>query len=171
MSITLSGATLSDSLLILFIIAFMCENSLWDTGITVQYWGIITEHVKLLDWCHPWVYCNCNSIKKCHHFSLMYFTGLWNVFYIYLSEKRCDVPQWKKKKTHLNSKFFNPSSWFCAWTDDACHSDRFEPLGGLWIQGGGNQQCWCRRTQHAIKTDSNQSSRYPLNLLFLFITN
>lgn len=145
----------------------MCKIALWKAGVAMRYQEIIIQHVDLLERCHPWVYRNWNSIKRfyeCHHFSLMYFTGLWNAFSI------C-VPQLKKKNTHLNSKFFNPSSWFCAWTDDACNSERFEPLGGLRIQGGGNQQCWCRRTQHAIKTDSNQSSRYPLNLLFLFITN
>lgn len=82
-----------------------------------------------------------------------------------------DYSSYHIHKTNLNSKFFNPSSWFCAWTDDACDSAGFEPLGGLWIQGGGNQQCWCGRTQHAIQARSNQISRYPPNLLFLFIVN
>lgn len=71
----------------------------------------------------------------------------------------------KIQKVYLNSKFFNPSSWLCAWTDVVCHGERFEPLGWLRIQSGGNQQCWRRRTQHAIETDPNQSSRYPLSHL------
>lgn len=75
----------------------------------------------------------------------------------------------RKKNMHHNSKFFNSSSWFCAWTDDARNGQGFEPLGGLWVQGGGNQQRRCGRTQHAHKTDPNQSCRYPLILAFLFM--
>lgn len=96
-------------------------------------------------------------------FSQINWLSLWD------RNKICVNVSWKPKL--FNSEFFNPSSWFCAWTDDAYNSERFEPLGGLWIQGGGNQQCWCWRTQHAIKTDSNQSSRYSLKSLFLFKTN
>lgn len=139
-------------------IPFMCKVSLWDASIAG---GPLTP-------------CNCTVIGKVFRDLQISCTSLVLEMFLYLLKTKCEMClsySITKHKTHLNSKFFNPSSWFCAWTDDACNSERFEPLGGLWIQGVGNQQCWCWRTQHAIKTDSNQSSRYPLNLLFLFITN
>jgi len=86
---------------------------------------------------------------------------MWNVPLFFFKEE-------EKQETHLNSKFFNPSSWFCAWTDDACNSERFKPLGGLRIQGGGNQRRWRGRARHAIKTDSNRSSRYPFQFVVSF---
>lgn len=151
----------------------MCRIAFWDAGIAIS--TIIAVHV-VGGPLTPWTYCNWNSIKRFTNVTIsLWCTSLVCEMFLYLLETKCDM--WlsetlkKKEKTHLNSKFFNPSSWFCAWTDDACNSERFEPLGGLWIQGGGNQQCWCWRTQHGIKTDSNQSSRYLLNLLFLFIPN